>query len=382
MAVSDGKPASLEPAREGLQQADEETDLAGSPKAPGSFPWADIFPSWSVEGQNQEHEHSNGQHVFTRDVQNQRPHKPADDVDATIDRLHNDLGRWLGDAEQWRQRFQKGFQRDSRLWQDEGLFGPAVPFSKPLSTLFSLGMRPFLPEQSAMAYLLYSEYSPLHLEHEKGFDPSFRQRFEDLLRVEDGKAMLSEDECTLESRTSSVDWLGRLIPLLKDGGNSERGHITIGSSSGDSSVLQVHEQQTPYDNSRHISESGDGPQTEQDMYERHFTEAAREPLEGPFMYRSKLQQRDTQLSRPGIMSTITTIERHVAPDGSVTSKTVLKKRFADGSEENSETTETTSATRAAWREQFVEAERGPNSESDQRKPVTEDAPKRGWFWSS
>jgi hypothetical protein len=381
MTVSDDKSKWSETAILELRQADNEIELAKSRRVPGGSPWADIFPSWSTEGQNRGHEPSNHQHKFKTEVQNQPPHRPAEDVDETIDKLHKDLGRWLGDADQWRQRFQKGFERDSRLWQDEGLFGPSIPFSKPLSTLFSLSMRPFLPEQSAMGYLLYSEYSPLHLEHEEGFDSSFRQRFEDLLRAEDGKAMLSKDECKPANQTSSVDWLGRLIPLLKDGENGGPGQITIGSDWSNSSVLQVQERQTPFDNSRHTRESDDGPGTEQDMYKQHFSHFPREPLEVAFTSRSILQEPEIQSSRPSILSILTTTERLVASDGSVTTKTVLKKRFADGREESSETIENTPATRPTWREQ--RSELGANFEIARRKPALSDEPeKKGWFWSS
>jgi hypothetical protein len=168
---------------------------------------------------------------------------------------------------------------------------------------------------------------------------------------------------------------------LKDGENGGRGQITIGSASGNSSVLQVQEQQTPFDSSRHTRESDDEPETEQDMYERHFSNVAREPLQVAAPSRPTPQELEVQNQRPNILSTLTQTERHVAPDGSVTTKTVLKKKFADGREENSETIETTPATRSAWREERSEQVAGP--EIALRKPTLDEEPKRqGWFWSN
>lgn len=384
MTVPNEKPGQSEsgqsePASRELHPVDNENERAKSARHPGDSKWVNIFPSWSVEGQCRWNEHGRRHHTFTKEIQDEAPHQPAQDIDETIEKLHQDIDRWLGDADQWRHRFQRGCERDSRLWQDEGLFGPSMPFSRPLSTLFSLGLRSFFPEQSAMGYLLYSEYSPLHLEHEEGFDSSFRRRFEDLLRAEDGKAMLSKEECSSASRTSSVDWLGRLVPLLKAGENGGRHQVTIGNASGNFSELQVQEQKPSFDKPRDTRKSDGEPETEQDLYGQHFTNFPREPLEASSFSRSISQE--SPYPQPSILSTLTTTERHVSPDGSVTTKTVLKRRFADGREENSETVETIPATRPAWLEQrpALDAE----TQSAERKPTLDEASKkRGWFWSS
>ena len=67
-----------------------------------------------------------------------------------------------------------------------------------------------------MAYLLYSEYSPLHLEHESGFDKSFRSKFEDLVRVQAGEEMKAAQSAQ-EQIGTKVEWIGRIVPLLKEG---------------------------------------------------------------------------------------------------------------------------------------------------------------------
>jgi hypothetical protein len=86
-------------------------------------------------------------------------------------------------------------------------------------------------------------------------------------------------------------------------------------------------------------------------------------------------------SKPSILSTLTTTERVVAPDGSVTTKVVLKQRFADGREESSETVHT-------QRGQDMDRLRDHwniNSALHESKPaVANEGEKKpgGWFWSS
>lgn len=377
MAVADSKTTCQESGKEDAQQGNTDAELTTQTKAPERPPWVDIFPSWSAEGHKQGQGHGNHHHVFTNDVQ--QPHRsqtPVEAVDGTLDNLHKNLGRRPSEAARRREGVQESSEGDSRQWQDGAIFGPSNPFLHPLNTLFSLGLQHFLPEQSAIGYLLYSEYSPLHLEHEDGFDSSFRQRFEDLLRAENGKAMMSEEECASGNTTSFFKWLGRVVPLLKEDENSGASQRTFSIASVDPSVLQVVRQKTlgqePYD----------GPATEQDMYDQHFSNFPREPFQIPSVPRSVLPESENRSSRPSILSTMTRTERHVAPDGSVTTKTVLKKRFTDGSEENSETTETRPATGPVWREQRPEVERGLDSEIARSKPMEDQEPKRGWFWSS
>jgi len=237
-----------------------------------------------------------------------------------------------------------------------------------------------MPQDSAIGYLLYSEYSPLHLEHETGFDSSFRQRFEDLIRIQDGKAMLSNEELAEAKTSSSVEWLGRVVPLLKDGENGRQGRITIKSNSGRQPVAQVEEVR---EGSTYQSESSqeytEDLDTEQDIYERQFGELPCVGVEHPMSSHSAQKATGAQASRPDILSTLTTTERHVAPDGSITTKTVLKKRFADGREESSETVETKlpTAMGPSWSEQnsgIQERQTSSTQGGDQRK--------KGWFWST
>ncbi|KAL8744260.1 MAG: hypothetical protein Q9190_003464 [Brigantiaea leucoxantha] len=104
---------------------------------------------------------------------------------------------------------------------------------------------------------------------------------------------------------------------------------------------------------------------------------------------------------PSIISTLTTTERNTLPDGSVTTKVVLKKRFSDGSEESSESIHTAHMVphhqRGQQQQQQLQQERihedmplkqkmGPAVGHDGRvRRVVEEEirekKKGGWFWS-
>jgi hypothetical protein len=84
--------------------------------------------------------------------------------------------------------------------------------------------------------------------------------------------------------------------------------------------------------------------------------------------------------KPSILSTMTTTERTVAPDGSVTTKVVLKKRFADGREESSETVHTQ---RGQGVDEWVERRRnGSGEELRGQEQEKKKEGRSGWFWSS
>ncbi|KAL1625648.1 hypothetical protein SLS54_003120 [Diplodia seriata] len=116
------------------------------------------------------------------------------------------------------------------------------------------------------------------------------------------------------------------------------------------------------------------PKTELDMYERFLGDSShhhgsgsgsgsRQPPAAPAPSSSNGKNSIDVASSP-ILSTITTTERNVAADGTVTTKVTLKKRFADGREESSETVNTS-------RGDPMSQEGGDNNKN-----------KGGWFWSS
>ena len=87
--------------------------------------------------------------------------------------------------------------------------------------------------------------------------------------------------------------------------------------------------------------------------------------------------------KPSILSTLTTTERTVGPDGSVTTKVMLKKRFADGREESSETVHTQRGQEDSPRPQDPwQSLRNVQPPEHQKEIKTLAEKKSGWFWSS
>ena len=86
--------------------------------------------------------------------------------------------------------------------------------------------------------------------------------------------------------------------------------------------------------------------------------------------------------KPSVISTLTTTERRRLPDGTVHTKMVLKKRFADGNEESSETVIMTPGTELHNQAQTMQA--GGVRDEPAKKGVPEkkeEKSKKGWFWS-
>lgn len=82
---------------------------------------------------------------------------------------------------------------------------------------------------------------------------------------------------------------------------------------------------------------------------------------------------DAEVKRPDVLSQLTTTETVRMPDGTVTTKVVLKRRFADGREETKETVHTSNEAleaQAAEEKARVEAER-----------KREGGKGKGWFWT-
>jgi hypothetical protein len=106
-------------------------------------------------------------------------------------------------------------------------------------------------------------------------------------------------------------------------------------------------------------------------------------------YQSELQRRtrsaiearekkeaELETERPRVLSSLTTTQTTRAADGTVTTRVVLKRRFADGSEESNESVQT--------RHEGQEPERGVQAKSSlvEAKEAEEKAKKnKGWFWS-
>jgi hypothetical protein len=188
-------------------------------------------------------------------------------------------------------------------------------------------------------FYMLNPYSPLRLEHEAGFDSSWRTRFEDLIRAERQQELLNKDEAAVTQRQSAFDWFHGL---------QSRVNPATGTPTTNADAEQ---------------------QTELDAY-RHFVPQARSNGLLDAIEKSK-QQRRKDGAGPEVKSVFRTVNRHSESDGSTTTKTVVRKTFADGKTEKTETVETSPPRR-------VEP---PALKLGTANP-TDNAPKRGWFWSS
>lgn len=92
----DGKVKELVRVGDGMRGRDgKEAVIAKSPI------WSEIFPAWSSEPMKKEGAHH--EHVFGREGRRRPLSSTAKDVEDTIDKLHGDFGRLLGDVDQWSQ---------------------------------------------------------------------------------------------------------------------------------------------------------------------------------------------------------------------------------------------------------------------------------------
>ncbi|CAL00843.1 hypothetical protein CBS63078_1748 [Aspergillus niger] len=294
------------------------------------------------------------------------------------------------------------------------------------------------------SYLLFSPYSPLHLERQDQYhshrdrgvfsslmsslslssenennnpatESHWREAFEDLIRLENGKPMLDQDTTALAKRETARDWL---YGLAKRGSLGDQWKISESGRDGRSNPMLVFHDYT--------SDRGDGGEvslertadenetetmTELDMFDRFFEDAAAreskaiaEMFESPILRllleerrrprdtdekwlepvsdkrnentvpdtlpENKLQstpvtESTTTTEQPTVISTMTRTERVRLPDGSTQKKTVWTKRFSDGREESNETTE------------VLNPPHGQNSTGDSSSANQKES---GWFW--
>ncbi|KAF7178729.1 hypothetical protein CNMCM7691_007547 [Aspergillus felis] len=346
-----------------------------------------------------------------------------------------------------------------RFWFDDHF---SSRFFHPFHQPFFFNM---LNDDSAtwpLAYLMFSPYSPLHLERQASYrahkergvfsslitslkpsserdpaEPQWREAFEDLLRLENGKPMLDrEPSTTLVKKESGTEWLKGLV---QRGSLGDRWKYVSGpEGQGWSGITLESVEPTDKDRSR-LDESPtqqtqaeaswkdttSAPETELDMYDQFLADI--EARERDFFYespllRSLLEERrrlkeeiepfekagpsketdswidlvsdgdkntvpetaphptsevsTTSETRPTssateqqpyVVSTRTTTERIHLRDGSIQTKTVKTKRFADGREETNES---------------VEVMNPPPKSQDSvaGQEALENQKKRSWFW--
>ena len=333
-------------------------------------------------------------------------------------------------------------------------FGPAALFRD--FSHFSPFTFDFLAPSTSSAwpipYLLFSPYSPLYLERLQqvrrhrasdhaliGFfaplvssssssekrdikEPRWREAFEDLLRLENGKAMLDWDTAVSKKEESGKDWLSGMISR----GSLGEGWTHVRSSRDDGHDYFKY----TYDNSQRGGEQEQAPEatrggfTELDLYDRFLhqvngdLEDEEEPLAASPLMSIILEERrrnrreleelqkrwmeardafrrereapedsetglvpvqpprtdssvgvEAKATAPEdlsskLVSTITKTERRTLPDGTIRTRTTVNKRFADGREENYENEEVNDN----------------NTHRPISKEDSDDKSKSGWFW--
>lgn len=229
-------------------------------------------------------------------------------------------------------------------------------------------------------------YSPCALEQNPTLNRAgipWRAAYEDLLRAEElsmsqqqsAQTMEQDNETTHPSSMYTDAWSSRpKIPI------THRQLEEMVERSEEPICPRLAAQAEPgygysHDHDDYTKEMQD-PATEMDAYERLDAASAHTvvpPLAG---------QNEQNEAKSSILSTLTTTERTVAPNGTITTKVLLKKRFADGREESTETVhtergqETNNPSRDPWKAlRSAQSDSLETGDSHGKK-------KSGWFWSS
>ncbi|CRG87359.1 hypothetical protein PISL3812_04376 [Talaromyces islandicus] len=298
-----------------------------------------------------------------------------------------------------------------------------------------------------ISYLLLSPYSPLHLERTHGrnrrhqgilsffspyetteLDPSqprWRDAFEDLLRVENGQALLDQSTGPDRSRQSANEWLRGLVQRGSIGSNwrlagpdDSRYGLALERSqqyNGINENLRIEPQE---DAEQENKTEKIEPETELDLYDRFLNDitTAHEKYSRAFadsplmrlleeerkrhldqqevprgMRTEKTQSKDwleytangnrelldsqymgnKSSAEPNVVSTMTKTVRRTQPDGSISTKTIQTRRFADGREESNESEEVIPppAQKKEKQQISLDEEKGDNNSTG------------GWFWT-
>ena len=213
-----------------------------------------------------------------------------------------------------------------------------------------------------------------------------RDAYEDLVRVQKGLPLMSEEKLGQSEHLPLSKWVSRFWDNQYASSTRHtypRGPTNPVPWEGEETAEEPsyeyghdHEDQhdePPSPKTKQGGWSSDMPETELEAYERFL-----HPVPSPAEFGQTGEQNS-------VLSTLTTTERTVGPDGTVTTKVVLKKRFADGREESSETVHT-----HRGQDDHTQHTNGPSKLLDawtqheaQEQPRRSDGNKKsGWFWSN
>jgi len=225
-------------------------------------------------------------------------------------------------------------------------------------------------------YVLWSPYSPLRLEHDFSLQDrpvAWRRAFEDLTGVQIKGDLPDREKSEKGSFGEWRDRVGKSLQIYESNpGNRE----TMDATNPD-------------------NETGPDEITELDLYERflgtQYPQATPSPPASTPTSNSNPTTSQTPAAsipaddpNPAIISTLTTTERNTFPDGSVHTKVMLKKRFADGREESTETLHTSHGLQAEGpgsAQPFLVGEAKDASKKYGGEGIAQQAKKKGWFWS-
>jgi hypothetical protein len=187
-------------------------------------------------------------------------------------------------------------------------------------------------------YVLMDEYSPMMLEGTPGFDSSWRNRFEDLLRADAGVKMLDRKEAESARKENIMQWLWRFEPKDEE-------FKTKQPTSG-------------------FSTKGLEQMTELDMYEHYLSNSN-------YSSKSSANHNDDPVSVER------TIDSWTTRDGSVRTRETTRKTFADGRAEVFISEDTPSSNNA----QENDTQAATKSPAQQTQQPGAERRYRGWFWS-
>ncbi|KAF2685384.1 hypothetical protein K458DRAFT_417439 [Lentithecium fluviatile CBS 122367] len=234
-------------------------------------------------------------------------------------------------------------------------------------------------------------YSPGVLEASKDLKRAgvdWRDAFEDLIRAEHGAPLIPADHLGAYQDASYDRWARR----FNDPSYARAEFAQWVTASRGPPV-------DPNRNQRHSSGEGEEPSYEyghdhEDQHDDPPTPKAKQGKWSDGMPETELDAYERLLGRPhapgaatkeegrpSVLSTLTTTERTVAPDGTVTTKVVLKKRFADGREESSETVHTQRGQETEAQQQDPWKAMQDAQSPPQQDTSRENKKKGSWFWS-
>lgn len=244
-------------------------------------------------------------------------------------------------------------------------------------------------------------YSPFALEEDEAMKRAgvnWRDAFEDLVRQSNGAPLMPSEALGRQQQRSYDEWARRFhdpetarkefATWITQSENykppsSSSPPQSQSSSSAMTAAPTTEEPSYEYshDHEDQPDDDQDTPRTELDAYERLLGRAHHPHTRHHTSTDSSSGHQQPNTSTSSILSTLTTTERTVAPDGTVTTKVVLKKRFADGREESTETVHKQHADNDNREENDWAADRW-GSETARPASSAAEGKKGGWFWSS